>query len=99
MNISHSNVTFKCSAYGVPIPIIQWIKNGNAVFQSNRFSISSSGVLNQSIHEKQVVHSNLTVSDIQLYDDGNYTCKADNLFGVPASLAIDYTLSVTDSKL
>ena len=54
---------------------------------------------NQSIHERQTVSSFLIISDIQLQDEGNYSCKADNLFQSPASLSTDYELKVNDSKL
>ncbi|NXF72695.1 DCC protein, partial [Sclerurus mexicanus] len=63
----HSDVELECSASGIPIPTIQWIKNGELVIPGDYFQI--------------VGGSNLRILGLVSSDAGFYQCRAENAAG------------------
>ncbi len=61
-----SDVAFKCNASGVPLPTIQWFKNGEPVFPSKYFQYDG---------------CNLKIIGLIGQDEGYYQCVAYNKFG------------------
>lgn len=61
------NISFDCSASGVPTPNITWEKDSNVITNSGRFAVSASG---------------LRITDIKEEDVGDYTCVARNVAGI-----------------
>uniref|UniRef100_A0A1I7TZZ9 Hemicentin-1 n=1 Tax=Caenorhabditis tropicalis TaxID=1561998 RepID=A0A1I7TZZ9_9PELO len=62
------HTTLYCPAKGSPTPIITWLKDGNPIGQSNRYSMLDGG--------KQ-----LQISNTEGNDQGRYTCIATNSVG------------------
>lgn len=60
------NISFECSASGVPEPNITWEKDSVVIPNSGRFTISASGLL---------------IMDIKEEDAGDYSCAATNVAG------------------
>ncbi|XP_039726616.1 muscle, skeletal receptor tyrosine-protein kinase [Pteropus medius] len=69
-----SFVTLRCTATGIPVPIITWIENGNAV---------SSGSIQESVKDR-VIDSRL---QLFITKPGLYTCIATNKHGEKFSTA------------
>ena len=61
------NVTLSCNASGNPTPSISWTKDGSAV-NSPRISLSSD-------------NKQLTITNVNRYDRGDYRCVANNSIG------------------
>ena len=78
--IEGDNVTLSCNASGNPIPAITWTRDG---------SLISSG--NQRI-SFQAGNRQLTITNVNRTDDGEYQCVADNSEGNDTSDVI--TLNV-----
>ena len=65
------NVTFTCTATGIPLPNITWMdENDNSVLVGSDMIIDGTTIL-----------STLTLSNLQDDDFDNYTCTATNMFG------------------
>ncbi len=60
------NISFECSASGVPLPNVTWKKGENPLPNGGRFTISTSGLM---------------ITDIETSDVGDYTCVATNSAG------------------
>ena len=60
------NISFECSASGVPKPDITWKKDSKVINNDGRFIITASG---------------LFIKDIETDDVGAYTCVANNSVG------------------
>ena len=87
----NDNITFNCSAYGVPAPTIAWIKKqtGNTlqlVTAIDGYTVSSSNTGNKS------VTSQLTISMVMLSNAGTFVCRATSSGAIATSSA---TLMVT----
>ena len=76
-------VTFSCQATGEPIPNISWYFNSIVVNTSDiMINISNTSKYNISNSiSGTVIKSALTIMDTNLFDVGNYTCHAENIFG------------------
>ena len=64
-----SSAQLQCGASGRPLPSVTWLKNNVAITSGNNTSIS------QAISDqKSKIKSNLTISSLNIGDDGIYTC-------------------------
>ncbi|CAH3144613.1 unnamed protein product, partial [Pocillopora meandrina] len=75
-----SNVTFNCTAMGLPTPAISWMKNNNsyAVTSNMRARVVSDNKNN---------HSQLIITEVKIEDGGKYQCVASNSAGERTSSA------------
>ena len=96
------NVSFNCTADGVPIPTIVWRKDGQLIIPSNRRSLSlssnSTGFRSNTIPGVVQVTSILTITDLTGPDNGSYSCRADNEANIGAVLTTSYQLTVVERK-
>ena len=67
----NDNVTFTCTATGIPLPIITWMDEND----------NSDLVGSDMIIDNTTIRSTLTLSNLQAEDFDNYTCTATNMFG------------------
>ena len=66
----NDNVTFTCTATGIPLPIIKWMdENDNSDLMGSDMIIDDT-----------TIQSTLTLSNLQDDDFDNYTCTATNMF-------------------
>ena len=72
------NVTLYCYVEGKPKPQVQWLKNGQAITQDNRITISQPNLESRS-------SSTLTITNVGRVDAGKYSCNATNSFGSAVS--------------
>ncbi|XP_077547620.1 neuroglian-like [Haemaphysalis longicornis] len=68
--VVRSNVTLRCRALGVPRPDVLWDKDGQSLREA-RYHVMDSG--------------DLRISDAQFADEGEYVCRATNLFGLASA--------------
>ncbi|CAL4068752.1 unnamed protein product, partial [Meganyctiphanes norvegica] len=61
--------TFSCVADGVPVPFVTWTKNGQRLRTAGRMIISQDG-------------QTLRINHIKTSDEGEYTCRAENEYGI-----------------
>ncbi len=77
-------ITLTCTADGYPLPTIVWIRtslNGTEMIYS---SVVNTVLLTQSVTGFSVT-SNLTLLNTDELDAGNWSCRANNNFGVTES--------------
>ena len=67
--------TLVCQTSGSPVPSIQWKKDGQNVTGSGRISIVT-------LTNGLVRTSNITITNLDFSDTGNYTCVASNNLAV-----------------
>ena len=92
------NVTFNCTADGVPQPVIVWRKNGQLLFNTSRVTIVSSKEFN-GFHINYIpVTSVITITNLQGNDNGSYSCRADNTVKTGVVLMTPYVLQVVERK-
>lgn len=65
--VDQRDITLRCKVFGAPKPRIKWIRNGQEL-TGGRYKIQESG--------------DLKIEKVSFSDDGNYTCHAENKFGV-----------------
>ena len=75
-----SNVTFNCTAMGLPTPAISWMKNNDS------FAVKSN-VRAMVIPEDKNNHSQLIITEVKMEDNGKYQCVANNSAGERTSSA------------
>ena len=96
------NVSFSCTANGVPMPIIVWRKDGQLTIQNNKRNIAqssnSTGFRANTIPGVVQVTSILTITDLTGSDNGSYSCRADNEANIGAVLTTPYQLTVVERK-
>ncbi|XP_070553737.1 vascular endothelial growth factor receptor 1-like [Ptychodera flava] len=74
---SKGRFNLECQAYGVPTPMITWYKDTN-IIENNDIGIVQGDMFT----------STLTVTRIDMYDTGMYTCRAGNQGGYVNSSAL-----------
>jgi hypothetical protein len=66
--LESTNLTISCQANGLPLPKIQWFRDdGKNIERDERFSKAFLG--------------DLTIINVQMLDQRNYTCRASNVYG------------------
>ncbi|XP_022800177.1 muscle, skeletal receptor tyrosine-protein kinase-like [Stylophora pistillata] len=68
-----SNVTFNCTATGIPTPAISWMKNNNSSEVTSNVRANVQGDKNN--------HSRLIITEVKKEDSGRYQCVATNSAG------------------
>ena len=92
------NVTFNCTADGVPQPAIVWRKNGQLLLNTSRVTIISSQESN-GFHTKYTpATSVITITKLRGNDNGSYSCRADNTVKTGSVLMTPYVLQVVERK-
>ena len=69
-----SNVTFNCTAMGLPTPAISWMKNNNS------YAVTSN-VRARVVSDNKNNHSQLIITKVKIEDNGKYQCVANNSAG------------------
>lgn len=95
------NVSFNCSADGIPMPTIVWRKDGQYLIQNNKRSIteqSDTGFRSTSIPGVLLINSTLTITGLTGSDNGSYSCRADNEANIGSLLVEPFILSVVERK-
>ena len=77
-------VTFQCSSTGIPAPSISWYRNGTALVNSTRISISSPFTAVLALDLYQVTQT-LTITNTADSDSGNYSCVGNNTAGTDSN--------------
>ena len=85
--IEGSNVTFSCVASGVPVPRISWTINGTAI------NVTANPRINLTADGQQ-----LTVTNVNRTDSGEYRCVASNKVGNVTSMVAKLTVQCKDSR-
>ena len=75
-----SNVTFNCTATGLPTPAISWMKNNDS------YAVTSN-VRARVVPENKNNHSQLIITEVKIEDNGKYQCIARNSAGERKSSA------------
>lgn len=89
-----SDVTFECRAVGVPLPVIEWYKDGDLILASLvDVSIEMSTEVLGVVDMVEASVSTLQVSNISPNDGGTYSCRASNAFSAD-TLRTPYSLVV-----
>ena len=76
----------QCTTFGIPAPNISWEREGTVLMSGGRIKIiegRSNGNTSYSI---------LTISNVTLYDDGQFTCVADNGVGSSVNSSLHLTI-------
>ena len=63
-------VDFSCTATGLPVPEVVWLRNGKIIIPDNRVRVKVNGV-----------KSKLAIRNVTVGDWGEYTCLASNKLG------------------
>ena len=82
-----SNVTFSCVASGVPEPSLSWTINGTAI------NVTADPRINLTADGQQ-----LTVTNVNRTDSGEYICLASNKVGNVTSTAAKLTVQCKDTR-
>ena len=69
-----SNVTFNCTAMGLPTPTISWMKNNDSC-------VVTSDVRARVVSDNKNNHSQLIINKVRIEDNGKYQCVASNSAG------------------
>ena len=75
-----SNVTFNCTAMGLPTPAISWMKNNDS------YAVTSN-VRARVVSDNKNNHSQLIITEVKIEDNGKYQCVASNSAGERKSSA------------
>ena len=90
-----------CDAYGTPPPKVTWLKDGVALLNlpGRRFITAEDG---GSLGELgNLTRSTLSLTEVQLSDAGEYTCRAvsGNVSPIPGTTAWTFTFSIQSESL
>ena len=92
------NVSFNCTADGIPQPVIAWRKNGQLLLNTSRITILSSQESND-FHTSYIpVTSVITINDLRGNDNGSYSCGAHNGVKIESVVTTLYMLQVVECK-
>ena len=87
-------LSLQCTANGIPLPTISWLKDNEVISTSARLTIQNS-VTNGNIGNAISI---LSISQLIVPDEGEYSCKAVNTLPAGPSQAVSTTLlNVTES--
>ena len=75
-----SNVTFNCTAMGLPTPTISWMKNNDSY-------VVPSDLRARVVSDNKNNHSQLIINKVRIEDNGKYQCVASNSAGERKSSA------------
>ena len=80
MGFVHETISLGCTADGVPLPDITWLKDGCplAQLQATRFQITERVVPGFRAHVLEARESVLTIEESMEQDAGAYSCRATN---------------------
>ena len=92
------NVSFNCTAEGIPQPVIVWRKNGQLLLNTSRITIVSSQESNGFQTNYIPTTSVITIKDLRGNDNGSYSCRADNGVKTGTVLMTPYVLRVGECK-
>ena len=92
------NVTFNCTADGIPQPVIVWSKNGQVLLNTSRVTIVSSQESNGFQTNYIPTTSVIIIKDLRGNDNGSYSCQADNGVKTKSVLLTPYVLQVVERK-
>nr|XP_058970013.1 hemicentin-1-like isoform X2 [Pocillopora verrucosa] len=87
-----SNVTFNCTAMGLPTPAISWMKNNNS------YAVTSN-VRARVVSDNKNNHSQLIITEVKIEDNGKYQCVASNSAGERTSSAAFLYIKELESKI
>ena len=76
-------IIFSCQATGEPVPSISWYFKGIMIVLSDTSKYKISNTLSET-----TIRSLLTISNVQSFDVGTYTCQAENIIGIDQSSGI-----------
>ena len=90
-----------CEAYGIPSPDVVWLHNGIAlqnITGRRVITVEDGGSLGKL---GNLTRSTLILSEVQLSDAGEYTCRATsgNVSPIPGTTAWTFTFQVTGESL
>ena len=90
-------VVLTCEAYGDPPPEVAWLNNGIALQNipgRRTITVEDGGSLGEL---GTITRSTLSLSEVQLSDSGEYTCRAisGNVSPIPGTTAWTFTFEVT----
>ena len=77
-----SNVTFNCSAAGLPKPNITWVKNNNSNAANSNPRARVIPIL---LDDKKIIQSQLSIREVKEEDDGKNDCVKKSSAGEIAS--------------
>ena len=92
------NVTFNCTADGIPQPVIVWSKNEQVLLNTSRVTIVSSQESNGFQTNYIPTTSVITITDLRRIDNGSYSCQAGNGVRTGTVLMTPYVLQVVERK-
>ena len=95
------NISFNCTADGIPMPTIVWRKDGHLIIPFHKRSVtvqSSTGFRSSVIPGVLQTTSILTISGLTGSDNGNYSCRADNKANIGTVLIEPFILTVVERK-
>ncbi|CAM1303015.1 Uncharacterised protein r2_g1302 [Pycnogonum litorale] len=70
------SIELECTGIGRPNPMVEWIRNGNKIYNGDNVMIR------ETVGKRGSVTSQLTVKSIKVEDGGKYVCKIGNKLGV-----------------
>ena len=91
------NLSFNCTANGIPMPTIVWRKDGQLIIPSSRRSTSSKNYPGFRSNITGTT-STLTITDLTGSDNGTYSCRAVNEANIGVVLDTPYQLTVVARK-
>ena len=87
------NITLSCTASGVPLPAIVWLKDGEELQQDARVFYANTTL--RDTPNRGLILSTLSFADLQLTDDADYACRATN----PGAYSNSFTVTSNSSHL
>ena len=96
-----SQLELTCEAYGIPSPEVVWLNDGIALLNvdgKRAITVEDGGPLGDL---GNLTRSTLILSEVQLSDAGEYTCRATsgNVSPIPGTTAWTFTFQVTGELL